>query len=136
MKMPGMTIKHASAMPAPTWSWLKMNDVKIEIPDGLERNCQVEIDAGDALDNTVSFEGSVASLQERMDAARAEAHADDRAMIAAATGADRGAENLDVPALSAYEHRAVRSEIACDIASDFETGVGADMRAYHNNLPG
>ena len=68
MKMPGMTIKHASAMPAPTWSWLKMNDVKIEIPDGLERNCQVEIDAGDALDNAASFEGSVASLQERMDA--------------------------------------------------------------------
>ena len=136
MKMPGMTIKHASAMPAPTWSWLKMNNVKIEIPDGLERNCQVEIDAGDALDNAASFEGSVASLQERMDAARAEAPADGRAMIDAATGADRGAEKLDVPALSAYEHRAVRSEIACDIASDFETGVGTDIRAYLNFLAG
>ncbi len=27
MKMPGMTIRHASAKPATTWSWLKMNDV-------------------------------------------------------------------------------------------------------------
>lgn len=134
--MPGMTIRHASAMPAPTWSWLKMNDVTIQIPDDLERNCQVEIEAGDTLDNTTSFEGSVAALQERIDSARMGKPADERAMITAATGADRGAEELDIPALSTYEHRAVLSEIACDIANDFETGVGADMRAYLNFLAG
>ena len=136
MKMPGMTIRHASAMPAPTWSWLKMNDVTIQIPDNLERNCQVEIEAGDTLDNTNSFEGSVAALQERIDSARTDKPADERAMITAATSADRGAEELDIPALSTYEHRAVLSEIACDIANDFETGVGADMRAYLNFLAG
>lgn len=136
MKMPGMTIRHASAMPASTWSWLKMNDVTIQIPDDLERNCQVEIEAGDTLDNTTSFEGSVAALQERIDSARTDKPADERAMITAATGADRGAEELDIPALSIYEHRAVLSEIACDIANDFETGVGADMRAYLNFLAG
>lgn len=136
MKMPGMTIRHASAMPAPTWSWLKMNDVTIQIPDDLERSCQVEIEAGDTLDNTTSFEGSVAALQERIDSTRTDKPADERAMITAATGADRGAEELDIPALSTYEHRAVLSEIACDIANDFETGVGADMRAYLNFLAG
>lgn len=136
MKMPGMTIRHASAMPAPTWSWLKMNDVTIQIPDDLERNCQVEIEAGDTLDNTTSFEGSVAALQERIDSERTDKPADERAMITAATGADRGAEELDIPALSTYEHRAALSEIACDIANDFETGVGADMRAYLNFLAG
>ena len=136
MKMPGMTIRHASAMPAPTWSWLKVNDATIQIPDDLERNCQVEIEAGDTLDNTTSFEGSVAALQERIDSARTDKPADERAMITAATGADRGAEELDIPALSTYEHRAVLSEIACDIANDFETGVGADMRAYLNFLAG
>ena len=136
MKMPGMIIRHASAMPAPTWSWLKMNDVAIQIPDDLERNCQVEIEAGDTLDNTTSFEGSVAALQARIDSARTDKPADERAMITAATGADRGAEELDIPALSTYEHRAVLSEIACDIANDFETGVGADMRAYLNFLAG
>lgn len=136
MKMPGMTIRHASAMPAPTWSWLKVNDVTIQIPDDLERNCQVEIEAGDTLDNTTSFEGSVAALQERIDSARTDKPADERAMITAATGADRGAEELDIPALSTYEHRAVLSEIACDIANDFETGVRADMRAYLNFLAG
>lgn len=113
-----------------------MNDVTIQIPDDLERNCQVEIEAGDTLDNTTSFEGSVAALQARMDAARADAPADERAMITAATGADRGAEELDIPALSTYEHRAVLSEVSCDIANDFETGVGADMRAYLNFLAG
>lgn len=136
MKMPGMTIRHASAMPASTWSWLKVNDVTIQIPDDLERNCQVEIEAGDTLDNTTSFEGSVAALQERIDSARTDKPADERAMITAATGADRGAEELDIPALSTYEHRAALSEIACDIANDFETGVGADMRAYLNFLAG
>ena len=136
MKMPGMTIRRASAMPAPTWSWLKMNDVTIQIPDDLERNCQVEIEAGDTLDNTTSFEGSVAALQDRIDSARTDKPADERAMITAATGADRGAEELDIPALSTYEHRAVLSEVACDIANDFETGVGADMRAYLNFLAG
>lgn len=134
--MPGMTIRHASAMPAPTWSWLKVNDVTIQIPDDLERNCQVEIEAGDTLDNTTSFEGSVAALQERIDSTRTDKPADERAMITAATGADRGAEELDIPALSTYEHRAALSEIACDIANDFETGVGADMRAYLNFLAG
>lgn len=134
--MPGMTIRHASAMPAPTWSWLKMNDVTIQIPDDLERNCQVEIEAGDTLDNTTSFEGSVAALQARIDSTRTDKPADERAMITAATSADRGAEELDIPALSTYEHRAVLSEIACDIANDFETGVGADMRAYLNFLAG
>ena len=136
MKMPGMTIRHASAMPAPTWSWLKMNDVTIQIPDDLERNCQVEIEAGDTLDNTTSFEGSVAALQERIDSARTDKPADERAMITAATGTDRGAEELDIPALSTYEHRAVLSEVSCDIANDFETGLGADMRAYLNFLAG
>lgn len=113
-----------------------MNDVTIQIPDDLERNCQVEIEAGDTLDNTTSFEGSVAALQARIDSTRTDKPADERAMITAATGADRGAEELDIPALSTYEHRAVLSEVACDIANDFETGVGADMRAYLNFLAG
>lgn len=113
-----------------------MNDVTIQIPDDLERNCQVEIEAGDTLDNTTSFEGSVAALQERIDSTRTDKPADERAMITAATSADRGAEELDIPALSTYEHRAALSEIACDIANDFETGVGADMRAYLNFLAG
>lgn len=136
MKMDGMTIRHASAMPAPTWSWLKMNDVTVKIPDGLERTCQVEIEAGDTLDNTTSFESAIARLQERLDAERSDARADSRAICVAATRKDKGAEDLDVPALSSYEKRAALSEMAGDVAADFETGIGINARAYLNFLAG
>lgn len=135
--MDSLRIRHANAMPAPTWGWLKMNDTTIEIPAGLERVCRVEIEAAPELyEPNVSFEGAVAELQERLDAAHAGAPADARAMVAAATGEDHGAEKLDIPALSTYERRAVLSEIAGDVAADFETGVGGDTRAYLNFLAG
>lgn len=124
-------------MPAPTWGWLKMNDVDIEIPAGLERACGVEIEAAPELfEPNVSFEGAVAELQGRVDVLRSGVPVDERAMVAAATGEDHGAEELDIPALSIYERRAVLSELAGDVAADFETGVGADTRAYLNFLAG
>lgn len=135
--MDALKIQHVNAMPAPTWGWLKMNDVSIEIPADLERKCRVEIEAASELyEPNVSFEGALAALQERLDAARADAPVDTRAMLIAATGEDHGAEELDVPALSTYERRAVLSEHADDVARDFETGVGIDMRAYLNFLAG
>ena len=78
--MDALTIKNQNAMPAPTWGWLKMNDVDIRVPQGLARDCQVAIeDAGELLDNQVSFEGALAALQERLDEARADATEDARA---------------------------------------------------------
>ena len=134
--MDAITIKHASAMPAPTWSWLRMNDTDIRIPDGLERACDVKIEAGDGLTSRhASFEGALADLQERLDAARAGA-ADGRASVRAATEPDRGAADLETPALSAYEKRAVLEEVEGDVAKAFETGVGRDARSYLNMLAG
>ncbi|MDO4437057.1 MAG: SufD family Fe-S cluster assembly protein [Coriobacteriaceae bacterium] len=126
-------------MPAPTWSWLKMNSVDIEVPEGLERTCRVEIEASEALtDNMKSFEGALAELQGRQNEARAadSAATDDRAVARAARGADQGAADLDTPALSAYERSAVLSELAGDVARDFETGVGTNARSYLNFLAG
>ena len=135
--MDALTIKNQNAMPAPTWGWLKMNDVDIRVPQGLARDCQVAIeDAGELLDNQVSFEGALAALQERLDEARADATEDARASVRAARTEDVGAADLDTPALSAYERRAVLSETAGDVAADFETGVGGDARAYLNMLAG
>lgn len=135
MKMPGMTIRHASAMPAPTWSWLKMNETKVAVPAGLERDCQVVIEnAGDLLETHASFEGAVEKLQQRVDARRGDA--DTRAILRAAQGHDAGASDLDTPALSSYEKKVALSQIAGDVAADFETGVGRDARAYLNFLAG
>ena len=129
--MDALAIKHASAMPAPTWGWLKMNDARIDIPAGLARGDVPEVDAPQALfDAAVSFEGAVAELQERLDAAR-NTTPDTRACVRAVQGAatapsdaantDGDLGDLDIPALSSYQDRAVRDELAGDVASAFET---------------
>ncbi|OUN46650.1 ABC transporter permease [Collinsella sp. An7] len=144
--MDALAIKHASAMPAPTWGWLKMNDARIDIPAGLARGDVPEVDAPQALfDTAVSFEGAVAELQERLDAAR-NTTPDTRACVCAVQGAatapsdaantDGNLGDLDIPALSSYQERAVRDELAGDVARAFETGIGIDARAYLNFLAG
>lgn len=129
-----------NAMPAATWSWLKMNDVDVKIPAGLVRGASVEVEAALELQGApTAFDDAVAQMQERLDAARAamgEAGHDTRAMVTSALEGDQGTENLDIPALSPYERRAVQSEVAGDVAADFETGTGADMRAYVRELAG
>lgn len=106
-----------------------MNETKVAVPAGLERDCQVVIEnAGDLLEAHASFEGAVEKLQQRVDARRGDA--DTRAILRAAQGHDAGASDLDTPALSSYEKKAALSQIAGDVAADFETGVGRDARAY------
>ena len=135
--MDALVMKKQNAMPAPTWGLLRMNSVDIHVPEGLERDCQVTIeDAGELLDNQTSFESAMAGMQERLDAKRADTAVDARASVRAVSSEDVGAADLDTPALSTYEKRAVRSEVAGDVAADFETGVGADARAYLNMLAG
>lgn len=163
--MDSLTIKHANAMPAPTWGWLRMNDTQIEIPMSLAPGGSMEVEAEDRLfDHAMSFEGAVAELQARLDAARAAADedstGDDRACVRAAlaenaarnAAADSAAEipstagmaesgsasaptsNLELSALSRYQKRASLEEAALDVATAFETGIGADARAYLNFL--
>ena len=149
--MDSLTIKHANAMPAPTWGWLRMNDTQIEIPMSLAPGGSMEVDAEDRLfDHAMSFEGAVAELQARLDAARATADegstGDDRACVRAALAesaarggvagdvADAPASDLELPALSRYQKRASLDEAALDVATAFETGIGADARAYLNFL--
>lgn len=113
-----------------------MNETKVAVPAGLERDCQVVIEnAGDLLETHASFEGAVEKLQQRVDARRG-GDADTRAILLAAQGHDAGASDLDTPALSSYEKKAALSQIAGDVAADFETGVGRDARAYLNFLAG
>lgn len=112
-----------------------MNETKVAVPAGLERDCQVVIEnAGDLLETHASFEGAVEKLQQRVDARRGDA--DTRAILRAAQGHDAGASDLDTPALSSYEKKVALSQIAGDVAADFETGVGRDARAYLNFLAG
>ncbi|MDO4596034.1 MAG: SufD family Fe-S cluster assembly protein [Coriobacteriaceae bacterium] len=131
--MDAMNIRHASAMPAPTWSWLKMNDCTLPVPAGLERDCRVTIEVdSELLEHRLSFEGALEGLEKRLYGEGAPA--DERAMARAATGTDAGAADLDTPSLSTYQKRATRSELGRSVIGDFETGVGVDARAYLNFL--
>ena len=101
-----------------------MNDTAIEIPAGLERARAVTIEADEDLTEThASFEGAVEKLQERLDAVRADAP-DTRACVRAAEREQELLDDLDTPALSAYQLAATREEIAGDVAHAFETGIG------------
>ncbi len=134
--METLNVKHASAMPAPTWSWLRMNDTTIEIPCDLARDGSVTIEADEALTEThASFERALAELQERLDAARDDV-VDERACVRAAQRTEEHLDGLDTPALSAYQRRATLEEVACDVAAAFETGVHVDVRSYLNFLAG
>lgn len=137
--MDALTMQHMSAMPAPTWRWLRMNDTAIEIPQGLERVGGTDIEAEDALlDTTATFENAVAKLQERLDAARSDAAdtTDNRSSVRAAKLAHEDIADLDTPALSRYQRRAALEEDAGDIARAFETGIGADARSYLGFIAG
>ncbi len=136
--MDALTMQHMSAMPAPTWRWLRMNDTEIEVPEKLERMDGAAVEAEDALlDTTESFEAAMAGLQERLDAARDGAQgSDDRACVRAAQRAHEDVADLDTPALSRYQRRAALEEAAGDVAAAFETGIGADARAYLGFLAG
>ena len=122
--MGAAVLKNANAMPAPTWHRLDMNYVDIEIADGLAAVSQVSVEApAELLGAADAFDAAVAAAQTKIDAARAGA-ADPRAILKAAED-DADPANLDIPALSTYERRAVREEVASDIAAAFECGMGA-----------
>ena len=128
-------------MPAPTWSWLRMNATTISIPAGLVPGGMLDIDAGEELTSTsASFEGAVVALQERLDGSH-DGAPDSRACVAGARsdaqdGSDAGLGDLDIPALSSYQRKATLEEVAADVAAAFETGVGTDTRSYLNFLAG
>ncbi len=122
--MGAAVLKNVNAMPAPTWHRLDMNYVDIELPAGLEARSQLVVEAADELLGEAGvFEAAVAAAQHKLDAARA-GEVDPRAILKAAED-DADPANLDIPALSTYERRAVREEVAGDIAAAFEGGMGA-----------
>ena len=122
-------LKHANAMPAPTWHRLHISDTDIEVPALDEPAVDVSSATiallGAGLGEEGAFDAALAGLQRRLDAARAHEPADTRAVLRAAEGS-ADPSDLDVPALSAYEARAVSEEVENDVAAAFECGLGPD----------
>lgn len=127
--MEALDLQHVNTMPAATWHRLRMNDANITLPavSGFQ-TAAVEAQPSAFGENGL-FEQAVAQLQREVDAARASEPADTRAILAAADGS-AAADDLNVPALSAYEKRAVQEEVENDVLAAFETGIGQEAEAY------
>ena len=129
-------LNNVNAMPAPTWHRLDMNETAVELPEGLAHAAQAEVQAADELlGEAGAFEAAVAELQRKVDAERAAAPADTRAILQAVEP-DVDPANLDVPALSTYEHKAVRQEMANNVAEAFECGMGEEATAWLTEAAG
>lgn len=127
-----------NAMPAPTWSWLKMNDTAVEIPAGLTpapAAVSVEPAPGSAdvvSANADAFDDALVAAGKRFASrARASAPGDARDHVALAAGE---VDPMDVPALSRYQQGAVRVEEELSVEEAFETGMGAEAYGYLRSI--
>ena len=121
-------LEHVNAMPAPTWHFLKMNYVDIEVPGGLAATPAVTSAVSeDALAPDGAFEYALATLQGWREAMR----------LAPETLQDGGEtkppadtrDDYGETAKSAYQLRADAMEAADSLEESFETGVGAPASA-------
>lgn len=125
-----MKIENLNAMPAPTWSWLKMNSTSMEIDaDFAPADASaVVVEGADACTGAAGdLEAALALADSRFPARRASAPGDatDRERVAA-----DDLDQLDVPALSAYQTRAVHLEEKCGPAESFSHGTGSEAAGY------
>ena len=128
--MDATTLKRANAMPAPTWHRLDVNDVDIELPCALEPSgAGVAIEVEGLREEGCAFADAMAGLQRRIDAQNAQAAADERAVLRAATGGEEPG-NLELPALSTYEQLAVCHEVVDNVELAFECGLGGAAESW------
>ncbi len=118
-----LTLENVNAMPAPTWGWLRMNSATVELPAGLTKApaAAVEVTGAEGILGTPEdFAAALAAVDARYPQRRAAAPGD-------AADRERSAnedEALDVPALSAYQKRAVHLEEECGPAASFAHATG------------
>ena len=125
-----MKIENLNAMPAPTWSWLKMNSTSLEIDPELAPAgaAAVEVEgAGACRGNDGDLEAALKLADSRFPARRVAAPGDasDRERVDAGN-----LDQLDVPALSAYQTQAVHLEEKCGPAESFSHGCGSETANY------
>ena len=124
-----VAVESANAMPAPTWHRLHVNSEEVALPEGLEISSDIEFEIdGIELGELNAFDSALSAFQQKLDA-RNEGYVDTRAVAVAAAG-DVNLENLDIPALSSYQRKAVLEELENNVSNSFETGMGGEAYAY------
>ena len=125
-----LTIGRASAMPAPTWHFLKMNDTEIEIPEGLAIAPDVQVSVPWAARGASDeFENALADAQVEWEKAHPAPTEEERAELAAFLAAEADA-TYGGTAQSAYQANADAIEDARSLAVAFEHGIGEEAAAF------
>lgn len=123
------TLEHASAMPAPTWHFLGMNDAVIHVPEGLAiAPCVQASMPSTAKGAPDEFENAIADAQEEWEASHpaptTEELEERQAFLAAEADATYGGT-----AQSSYQAGADAVEDSRSLATAFENGTGAETAA-------
>ncbi|MBO4352049.1 MAG: hypothetical protein J5818_00980, partial [Eggerthellaceae bacterium] len=125
-----MLFEHASAMLAPTWHFLKMNDTSIKIPENLAIDSQVVVSMPlSAKGAEDEFEHAIADAQEEWEIDHPEPSFEERAELEAFRAAEADA-TYGGTAQSAYQMGADVLEDARSISVAFEHGTGDEVAAY------
>lgn len=128
-------LKHANAMPASTWHFLRMNDTDIAIPGDLSVAPAVSsMVAEDAIAPAGMFEYSLAMLQRWWEVAHPQ-DAQRQAGLAAVRAVDADA-TYGGTAQSRYQLQADAIEEANSLEVSFETGVGAEAAELLRQVAG
>ena len=125
-----------SAMPAATWHFLKANDTRFEVPDGLAVSSCVKTDVPAGAQGAAdAFERALAAAQaawEKEHPAPTAAELAERAeFLAAEADATYGGT-----AQSTYQQRADALEDARSLADAFEHGTGAEAASFLSEASG
>ena len=130
METQALTIERASAMPAPTWHFLKMNDTQLEIPEGLAISPAVTVEQpSDTRGAADAFESALAAAQADWEKLHPEPTPQERAELEAYMKAEADA-TYGGTAQSAYQIGADAMEEARSLSVAFENGVGDEAAAY------
>ena len=122
--------EHASAMPAPTWHFLKMNDTSIEVPENLTIDPHASISTPySARGAEDEFENALADAQEAWENDHPELSDEERAELEAYRAAEADA-TYGGTAQSAYQMGADAIEESRSLSVAFEHGVGEEAAAY------
>ncbi len=124
--MDARTIENVSAMPAPTWHHLHMNDATVEIPEGLEATS----DFSSSLDGVVEYSLDSNAFESAMAAAQSEWDAAHEGYEYKRNYTDEQAERLGGTSLSAYQAGVDEDEASKQLAATFENGMGEEAAAY------
>ena len=125
--MEARTLNNVSAMPAPTWHWLHMNDATVEVPEGLDAASDFAIDAA---------EGTAGAFDDAMAAAQKAWDAEHEGYEYQRNYTDEQAEKLGGTSLSAYQKGVDEVEASKDLARMFDMGMGGDATAFLREVAG